>query len=146
MKIIPAFLAATMLLTVHANAWEITIKGEGKLPNIETVQPQNPPPIPAPLPPPPVVPPVIDTTPFDFPIVQPGQDITGEARYWNLCFDGCYAGLPKYDNPLRVSHLFACFLPMGMIFEHASMGGFRLYVPKDMKPSLIRTLCAGGSL
>jgi len=146
-KIIPAFLALTMLCSANsAQAWKITITGTGPAPQVETqtdITPPNPP-----LPPPVVIPPVTDNTPFSFPTYQPPQENNGEARYYNLCplLGGCYAGLPFYNNPSRISHLFACYLPMGMTMNFASLGGLALYVPATLESSKIRTLCAGGSL
>ena len=151
-KVIPAFLALSFLASsTTAQEWQINIKGTGSMPNIETIQPGiSVPPLPAPLPPPIVIPPVFDNSPFTFPVSQPGQEFSGEARYFNICSSeskgGCYASLPEYNNPLSGSHRFACFTIAGMRFASQSIGGFRLYVPSNLEGFKIRTLCAGGNL
>lgn len=139
-------IAGLLLMCQTAQAWEIRIHGDGETPEVTIIDGGVKPPA-EPLPPPPVVvPPVVDSSPFTFPVAQPPQNNSGEARFYNLCPRdcGCYSGLPEYDNPLRLSHLFACYLPMGMRFGPASLGGYRLYVCKDLDPSKIRLLCAGG--
>jgi len=151
-KIIPAFLAVSMLYAVDSNGqqWEINIKGTGPFPNIETVRPHDPTPLPTPLPPAPVVTPTTDNTPFQWPVDSgPQQGDDASARYFDLCpsHGSCYASLPEYANPLANSHRFACYTPLGMRFRGmTSVGGYKLYVPVNLQPSLIRTLCAGGTL
>ena len=145
---------ALVLLPTLASAqsaqqeWSVIIRGLGPPPTVSQNLPRLPP-VPTPLPPQPVPPPVVDTGPFSFPGPQPEQETDSSCRYFQpLCpNDGtCYATLPICGNPLRSSHLFACYLPMGMIFQSSSLGGLRLYVPRDLPGGKIRTLCAGGAL
>jgi hypothetical protein len=136
--------------------WDLIIRCKGAPPSCASptlavpVTPTVPPVEQPPLPPPPIVPPVTDTSPFAFPAQQPPQETDASCRYFQpLCpNDGtCYATLPNCGNPARQSHLFGCYLPMGMLFQSTqSLGGLRLYVPAGLAPAKIRTLCAGGAL
>jgi len=132
-----------------AEGWRLLIEGTGPIPTVTQSFDRLPQPPTPPLPPPPVVPPIVDTSPFPFPASQPGQESDQACRYFNLCDQsgGCYATLPNCRNPLAGSHLFSCFTPMGMLYQGTqSIGGFRLYVPRDLPPVKIRLLCSGGSV
>jgi len=150
----PAYLTLAVLMlvwvgTASAQPGRVVIECATPLTVTQSVTPPAPPLPPPPLPPPPVVPPITDTSPFAFPDQQPGQETDGSCRYFNLCPNdgGCYTSLPNCRNPLRGSHEFACFTPMGMLYQRTqSIGGFRLYVPRDLPPTKIRLLCAAGAL
>lgn len=145
-----------LIVAGDAQTWRITLDGEGPPPTGSIlVTPAPPiippgPPAPPPLPSPPVVPPIVDTSPFIFPAQQPGYGHNDpSARYTGgvcpLVEWDCYAALAEYTSPTS-AHLFACYLPPGMRFRGASLGGLRLWVPSGMAPVQIRTLCAGGAL